>query len=43
VKLTGRPESRLRVGDWRVLVRLDHDQLVVLVIHIRPRERAYRD
>ncbi|MGH2948646.1 MAG: type II toxin-antitoxin system RelE family toxin [Solirubrobacteraceae bacterium] len=43
VKLTGRPESRLRVGDWRVLVRLDHHQLVVVVIHIRPRGRAYRD
>jgi mRNA interferase RelE/StbE len=43
VRLTGRPESRLRVGDWRVLVRLDHDQHIVVVIHIRPRGRAYRD
>jgi len=43
VKLTGRPESRLRVGDWRVLVRLDHDEQIVVVIHIRPRGRAYRD
>lgn len=41
VKLTGRPESRLRVGDWRVLLRLDHDEQVVVVIHIRPRGRAY--
>ena len=43
VRLTGRPESRLRVGDWRILVRLDHHQLVVIVIHVRPRGRAYRD
>jgi mRNA interferase RelE/StbE len=43
VKLTGRPESRLRVGDWRVLVRLDHDERTVVVIHVRPRGRAYRD
>jgi mRNA interferase RelE/StbE len=41
VKLTGRPESRLRVGDWRVLVRLDHDERIAVVIHIRPRGRAY--
>lgn len=41
VKLTGRPESRLRVGDWRVLLRLDHDKQVAVVIHIRPRGRAY--
>ena len=41
VRLTGRPESRLRVGDWRVLLRLDHEEHVVIVIHIRPRGRAY--
>lgn len=43
VKLTGRDESRLRVGDWRILLRLDHDQLVVVVLHVLPRGRAYRD
>jgi mRNA interferase RelE/StbE len=43
VKLRGREESRLRVGDWRVLLRLDDEQLVVVVLHVRPRGRAYRD
>ena len=37
VKLTGRPESRLRVGDWRVLLRLDHGELAVVVLRIKPR------
>jgi len=26
IKLQGRPEHRLRVGDWRVIMRLDHAQ-----------------
>jgi len=42
-KLTGRPESRLRVGDWRVLLTLDLDARVLLVLRILPRGRAYRD
>jgi mRNA-degrading endonuclease RelE of RelBE toxin-antitoxin system len=25
LELTDRPESRLRVGDWRILVTLDED------------------
>ena len=40
-KLTGRPESRLRVGDWRVLVTLDEDARTVQVQRILPRGRAY--
>ena len=40
-KLRGRPESRLRVGDWRVLVQLDTDTRTILVKHILPRGRAY--
>lgn len=42
-KLKGRPESRLRVGDWRVLLELDHDGRAIVVHHVLPRGRAYRD
>jgi mRNA interferase RelE/StbE len=35
-------DYRLRVGGcWRVIFRRDHDQLIVLVIRILPRGRAY--
>jgi mRNA interferase RelE/StbE len=40
-KLSGRPESRLRVGDWRVLVTLDEDTRTVEVQRVLPRGRAY--
>ena len=40
-KLTGAPESRLRVGDWRVLVMLDAGSGRILVTRILPRGRAY--
>jgi mRNA interferase RelE/StbE len=43
IKLQGREEWRLRVGDWRVLLRLDHEQLAVHVLRVLPRGRAYRD
>jgi mRNA interferase RelE/StbE len=42
-RLAGRPESRLRVGDWRVLVQLDSPEQVIYVKHVLPRGRAYRD
>jgi len=40
-KLSGRSESRLRVGDWRVLVSLDAAEQVIYVKHVLPRGRAY--
>ncbi len=40
-RLAGRPESRLRVGDWRVLIELDHDTHQIVVLRILPRGRAY--
>ena len=43
IKLQGRDEHRLRVGDRRVLMRLDHEQLAVYVLRVLPRGRAYRD
>lgn len=40
-KLSGRPESRLRVGDWRVIVELDVAQRTIVVLRVLPRGRAY--
>jgi mRNA interferase RelE/StbE len=42
-KLTGRRETRLRVGDWRVLLMLDPEPRTILVLRVLPRGRAYRD
>jgi mRNA interferase RelE/StbE len=40
-KLAGRPQSRLRVGDWRVIVELDIAQRTIVVLRVLPRGRAY--
>jgi mRNA interferase RelE/StbE len=40
-RLAGRPETRLRVGDWRVLLMLDAEDRVILVMRILPRGRTY--
>jgi len=40
-KLTGSPESKLRVGEWRVLATLDEQAKTVQVIRVLPRGRAY--
>jgi len=40
-RLTGRAESRLRVGDWRVIVELDVTARVIIIQRILPRGRAY--
>lgn len=42
-KLTGAPEWRLRIGDWRALVLLDEPQHTIQVTRVLPRGRAYRD
>ncbi len=34
-------DYRLRVGGWRVIFRRDSDQLIILVVRILPRGRAY--
>lgn len=41
VKLKGRPGSRLRVGDWRVIVDLDVPSREIQVKRVLPRGRAY--
>jgi mRNA interferase RelE/StbE len=40
-RLTGRAESRLRVGDWRVIIELDVAARAIIIQRILPRGRAY--
>lgn len=40
-RLAGRPESRLRVGDWRVLFIRDDARRAVRVLRVLSRGRAY--
>lgn len=40
-RLTGRAESRLRVGDWRVIIELDVASRTIIIERILPRGRAY--
>jgi len=40
-RLKGSDEWRLRVGDWRVRLRLEFGDNTVVVVRILPRGRAY--
>ncbi|HEX4837768.1 MAG TPA: type II toxin-antitoxin system RelE/ParE family toxin [Solirubrobacteraceae bacterium] len=40
-RLVGSTEYRLRVGDWRIRFELDGDRLLITVVRILPRGRAY--
>ena len=40
--LRGRPEWRLRVGDWRALLRVDHEARTIVVVAIGPRGDIYK-
>jgi mRNA interferase RelE/StbE len=41
-RLAGRKgEWRLRVGDWRLLIRLDQTAHLIVVTALKPRGRAY--
>ena len=39
--LRGRPGYRLRVGDWRVIFELDHQERRLVVLDIGPRGDVY--
>lgn len=41
-RLQDSDEWRLRVGDWRVRLRLEFDARTVVVVRILPRGRAYK-
>ncbi len=34
---------RIRVGDWRIIYTIEDDKLIVLVLEVAPRGRAYRN
>jgi mRNA interferase RelE/StbE len=40
-QLVGRPEQRLRVGDWRVRLKVDRANREIIVYRVLPRGRAY--
>lgn len=42
IYLQNRPGYRLRVGDWRVIYEIRNEQLIILVLRVRPRGEAYR-
>ena len=35
-------EWRVRVGDWRIIYRIEDGRLVVLVVRVGPRKDVYR-
>ena len=41
-RLVDSPHYRLRIGDYRAILRLEDDTLVILVITITHRKRAYQ-
>lgn len=40
--LRGRPEWRLRVGGWRVLLRVLPDEQIIIALHLGPRGDVYK-
>lgn len=41
-KLTGYPYYRLRVGDYRVILDIHNDQLLIIVIEVGHRKNIYK-
>ena len=41
-KLTARPEWRVRAGDYRVLYRIQDEQLLIVVVNAGHRREIYR-
>jgi mRNA interferase RelE/StbE len=42
VKLAGRDDFRIRVGDYRIVYAVDDDELLVIVARIAHRREVYR-
>jgi len=40
-KLRGRPEYRLRVGEYRILILVDREKLILLVVEVGHRKNIY--
>lgn len=41
-RLTGYDLYRLRVGDWRIIYRIEADKLLILVVEVGARGGVYR-
>lgn len=41
-KLQGREGYRLRVGDWRIVYKIQNEQLIVVVLKIASRGEVYK-
>ena len=41
-KFSGRPAWRIRIGSYRVIYEIDHDQIRVLVVAVGHRKDVYR-
>ena len=41
-KLQGREGYRLRVGDWRVIYKIEKEQLAIIVLKVASRGEAYK-
>jgi mRNA interferase RelE/StbE len=41
-RLTGEPFSRFRVGDYRIIVNVINQQLLLQIIKVRKRSNAYK-
>ena len=41
-KLVGDPAYKLRVGDYRILMDIEHERLLILVIKIGHRKNVYQ-
>jgi mRNA interferase RelE/StbE len=41
-KLQGREGYRLRVGDWRVIYKIQNEQLIIVVLKIASRGEIYK-
>ena len=42
IKLTGREEWRVRVGDFRILYQIENERLIVTVADVAKRDDVYR-
>ena len=41
-KLQGREGYRLRVGDWRVIYKMQNEQLIIVILKIASRGEIYK-
>jgi mRNA interferase RelE/StbE len=41
-KLQGREGYRLRVGDWRIIYKIQSERLIIIVLKIASRGEVYR-